>query len=192
MPLGSPVDGASPGVTGGVSRRVAGGVDGEVEADRVVLAVPASVVGRIVFEPALPAPLAEAYAAVAYGNAAKLFVPLREVPPTSAVLSVPERYWTWTATAGAGVQPVLHAFAGSAPALARSGSRTAPARGSTRSHACARTSRSTSAGAVLSTWDDDPWVGAAYSCAAPGRGLPGRPSARSTSAASTPPARSRR
>src|SRR3989304_934758 len=41
---------------------------------------------------------ARALAAVVYGHAAKLFVPLRETPPPSAVLSVPERYWTWTAT----------------------------------------------------------------------------------------------
>ena len=93
--------------------RVASGGAEVVAQIRVVLAVPASVVGRIVFEPALPPPLAEAFAAVSYGHAAKLFVPLRGVPPTSAVLSVPERYWTWTATAGAGVQPVVHAFAGS-------------------------------------------------------------------------------
>jgi monoamine oxidase len=33
------------------------------------------------------------------------------------VLSVPERYWTWTARAGEAVQPVVHAFAGSEPAL---------------------------------------------------------------------------
>ena len=38
---------------------------------------PPRVLGRIAFEPALPAPLAEALAAVLYGEAAKLFVPLR-------------------------------------------------------------------------------------------------------------------
>ena len=37
----------------------------------------------------------------------------------SAVLSVPERYWTWTARAGEEVQPVAHAFAGSPAALER-------------------------------------------------------------------------
>ena len=140
----------------------------EVEADRVVLAVPASVVGRIVFEPALPPPLADACSAVSYGNAAKLFVPLRSAPPPSAVLSVPERYWTWTAAAGAGVQPVLHAFAGSAPALAAlrldEGSRAW-----VESVARLRPDLElVTEGAVLSTWDDDPWVGAAYSCDAPG------------------------
>lgn len=149
---------------GGVRARAAGA---EVEADRVVLAVPASVVGRLAFEPALPTPLAEAYAAVSYGNAAKLFVPLRDVPPPSAVLSVPERYWAWTADAGAGVQPVVHAFAGSSPALAALHVEEGPGRWVESLLRLRPDLAIDPADAVLSTWDDDPWVGAAYSCAAP-------------------------
>jgi monoamine oxidase len=89
----------------------------EVVADAVVLAAPAPAVSEIRFDPELPARLRDALAAMRYGHAAKLFVPLRERPPASAVLSVPERYWTWTARAGDDVQPVVHAFAGSQPAL---------------------------------------------------------------------------
>ena len=61
-------------------------------ADAAVVAVPASVIGAIAFEPALPAHVTAALARVRYGHAAKLFVPLRggPRPPTSAVLSVPE------------------------------------------------------------------------------------------------------
>lgn len=140
----------------------------EIAADRVVLSVPASVIGRIDVGPALPASLAEAYAAVSYGNAAKLFVPLRSTPPPSAVLSVPERYWTWTADAGDGVQPVVHAFAGSAAALEA----LRVDEGSTvwvESVSRLRPDLALDpAGAVLSTWDDDPWVGAAYACDVPG------------------------
>lgn len=139
----------------------------EVDADRVVLALPASVIGRIAFEPALPAPLAQAYAAVAYGNAAKLFVPLREVPPASAVLAVPERYWTWTADAGEGVQPVVHAFAGSAPALAALRVAEGPERWVESVLRLRPDLAVDPAEPLLSTWDDDPWVGAAYSCSAP-------------------------
>ncbi|HEX5618170.1 MAG TPA: NAD(P)/FAD-dependent oxidoreductase [Solirubrobacteraceae bacterium] len=95
-------------------------VDGAA-ADAVVLAVPAPAVGAIAFAPELPARLRDALGAVRYGHAAKLFVPLRERPPTSAVLSVPGRFWTWTARAGEDVQPVVHAFAGSQPALDRLG-----------------------------------------------------------------------
>jgi monoamine oxidase len=92
---------------------------GEVEADVAVIAVPASRLGRIEFEPALPAELTDTLASVLYGEAAKLFVPLREPAPSSAVMAVDERYWTWTATgAGDEPQPVVSAFAGSPGALA--------------------------------------------------------------------------
>ena len=53
----------------------------ELRADRVVLAVPASVVERIAFDPPLPDRLATAFASVAYGHAAKLFV---AAPPRCA------------------------------------------------------------------------------------------------------------
>ena len=92
--------------------------DGELDADVCVIAVPASVLDRIVFEPTLPRELAEPLAQIAYGHAAKLFVPLRAPAAPSAVMSVPERYWTWTATGdGEQAQPVVSAFAGSTPAL---------------------------------------------------------------------------
>ena len=51
--------------------------DGELEADACVIAVPASVIDELDFDPALPARQASALAAIAYGHAAKLFVPLR-------------------------------------------------------------------------------------------------------------------
>jgi monoamine oxidase len=144
------------------ARVEAGGT--ELEVDSVVLAVPASVVDRIAFEPPLPGRVASAYASVDYGHAAKLFVPLLGEAPPSAVLSVPERYWTWTATgAGADVQPVVHAFAGSVPALAALRVEEGP---DAWLESLARLRPDLAldpAGAVLSTWDDDPWVGAAYS-----------------------------
>jgi monoamine oxidase len=148
-------------------RAIVSAAGGEVESERVVLALPAPALGRIAFEPELPAPLRAAYAAVEYGHAAKLFVPLRETAPTSAVLSVPERYWCWTATAGDGVQPVVSAFAGSAPALER----LAVTAGSSTWLASLAHLRPDLAldpeGAILSTWDDDRWAGAAYSCGGP-------------------------
>jgi monoamine oxidase len=147
--------------SGGVRVRAAGA---EVDADDLVLAVPASVIDRIMFEPALPERVSEAYASVEYGHAVKLFAPLNGVPSPSAVLSVPERYWTWTATGAAGlVQPVVHAFAGSAPALAALRVEDGP---EIWLDSLARLRPELAfdpAGAVLSTWDDDPWVEAAYS-----------------------------
>jgi monoamine oxidase len=92
---------------------------GDVEADIAVIAVPASRLPQLSFEPALPAEIARPLGAVVYGQAAKLFVPLTEPAPPSAVMAVPERYWTWTATgAGDQPQPVVSCFAGSPGALA--------------------------------------------------------------------------
>jgi monoamine oxidase len=138
----------------------------ELDADAVVVAVPAAVLGRIAFDPPLP-PAARG-AGVVYGHAAKLFVPVRTAPAASAVLSVPERYWTWTANGADGrVQPVVCAFAGSAPALARLRVEQGPGTW-LRSVAALRPELGLdSDGAVLSTWDDDPWACAGYSCVVP-------------------------
>jgi monoamine oxidase len=151
---------------GGAARLTAAGV--EVEVDACVVAVPASVMDRIAFEPALPERLAQAIAAVTYGHAAKLFVPLRRPASPSAVMSVPERYWTWTATgAGSETQPVVSAFAGSAAALDRLEVGSGPDRW-LRSLARLRDDLELEPeGAVLSTWDDDEWVRAAYSVSPP-------------------------
>jgi monoamine oxidase len=161
--LGVPVEAVSwsgPGV------RVA--VEGaELDAEACLLAVPASVIGRIRFDPPLPDWKAGALGRVAYGHAAKLFVPLRRLPPPSAVLSVPDHYWTWTAKGADGaVQPVVSAFAGSAPALAALEVTAGPAAWRRRL-AVLRPDLDLDRGAVLSTWDDDPWIEAAYSTRTP-------------------------
>ena len=116
----------------------------------------------------LPAPLRDALARVHTGHAAKLFVPLRERPEPSAVLSVPERYWTWTARAGAEVQPVVHAFAGSQRALERLGVADGPERWLASLARLRPDLELEPAGAVLSTWSDDPWARGAYTISPPG------------------------
>jgi monoamine oxidase len=148
----------------GVRVAVAGA---ELEADACVLAVPALVTGRIRFDPPLPAWKTEALERVVYGHAAKLFVPLRRVPPPSAVLSVPDHYWTWTARGADGtVQPVVSAFAGSSPALAGLAVTAGPATWLERLRAL-RPDLELDRDALLSTWDDDPWAQAAYSTLTP-------------------------
>ncbi len=137
---------------------------GDVEGDACVVAVPASVLGEIAFDPPLPERTAAAMAGVAYGHAAKLFVPLSAVPEPSAVLSVPERYWTWTATGAEDrVQPVVNCFAGSSGALealrvTEAADAWLASVGRLRPDLALQPE-----GVVLSTWDDDPWVRAAYS-----------------------------
>jgi monoamine oxidase len=159
--LGVPVEAVA--WSDGSVRVTAGG--GVLDADACVLALPASVTGRVRFQPPLPAWKADALGRVVYGHAAKLFVPLRRLPPPSAVLSVPDHFWTWTARgdrAGA-VQPLVSAFAGSAPALARLQVTDGPASWLGRVRALRPDLDLDEAGVVLSTWDDDPWIQAAYS-----------------------------
>ncbi len=97
----------------GVTVRAAGV---EVSADVCVVAVPANAVGRIAFDPPLPEWKLAAIDAVRHGQAAKLFLPLAELAPPSAVLSVPGRFWTYTQLAPGGSElPVACSFAGSAP-----------------------------------------------------------------------------
>jgi monoamine oxidase len=141
---------------------------GDIEADVAVVAVPASVLDAIAFAPALPAELAEALGSVQYGHAAKLFVPLRAPPQPSAVMNVPERYWTWTATGDEDEpQPLVSAFAGSQPALDALEVDQGPGRWLDSLERLRGDLELDLSGAVLSTWADDPWVRAAYSTSPP-------------------------
>ncbi|GLV76300.1 FAD-dependent oxidoreductase [Streptomyces hygroscopicus] len=70
---------------------------GEHLFDHVVVALPLTVLtGGHVYVPTSDA-RDEALARLRQGHAAKLHVPLRSTPSTSAVLSLPGRFWTWTA-----------------------------------------------------------------------------------------------
>jgi len=163
--LGSPVERVA-WTESGVRLRSSGA---ELEADACVVAVPASVIGRIAFDPPLPDRLAGALAAVRYGQAAKLFVPLADAAaPPSAVMSVPERYWCWTATGGGpAIQPVVSSFAGSPAALAALEVERGPERWLASLARLRPDLPLDPGGALLSTWSDDPWVGAAYSTSPP-------------------------
>jgi len=141
--------------------------EGEIEATACVVAVPASMVEKIEFRPALPEPHGSVLAEVAYGQAAKLFVPLRRPgAEPSAVMSVPERYWCWTATGDESLpQPVLNSFAGSMPALERLRVAEGPDAWLALLRALRPDLELDPGGALLSTWSDDPWVRGAYSLA---------------------------
>jgi monoamine oxidase len=144
----------------------------EVEGDAAVIAIPASALGTVAFEPPLPGDVRAALDDTVYGQAAKLFVPLRAPAAPSAVLSVPGRYWTWTATGpDPGVQPVVSAFAGSARALEALGVDRAPDSWLASLRRLRPDLELDADAAVLSRWDCDPWARAAYSTATPGRSL---------------------
>jgi len=133
-------------------------------AARCVIAVPASVTNRIQFSPALPAEKTAAFEGVSYGHAAKLFVPLAEPAPVSATLNVPGRWWCWTET-GAGDLPVpmVSCFAGSAAALERLELTSGSATWLAELERLRPDLPLQADEAVLSKWDDDPWIQAAYS-----------------------------
>ena len=80
-------------------------------------------------------------------------------------MSVPDRYWCWTADAARGaVAPVAELLRRvAARAGRRSASATAPAPGSTALAALRPDLElALAARAVLTTWDDDQWTGGAY------------------------------
>jgi monoamine oxidase len=135
--------------------RSAGGVriDGALDVDACVIAVPAKATLAIELDPPLPDWKREALSLVEYGDAAKLFVPLRTTPEPSSVLSVPERFWTWTARDGGAVAPIVSAFAGSGPAVAALQVEDGPATYRARL-AALRPDLDLDDGAVLSTWPE--------------------------------------
>lgn len=145
--------------------RVRAATDTDVlEADAVVVAVPASVIGSIAFEPALPDERRRALSRVQYGQAAKLFVPLAAAPEIRAVMSIPERYWAWTET-GPRDEPqrLVSAFAGSPAGLEGLAVADGPERWLDSLRELRPELDLEEDGIVLSTWADDEWVGAAYS-----------------------------
>lgn len=138
--------------------------EGVEAVDAVVVTVPPAVLDRISFEPGLPAWKTRALTQVGAGQAAKLHVRLARPAPTSAVLSVPDRFWCWTATDGTGqVAEVLNCFAGSAPALSALDVQSGASEWAGRVAALRPDLELEHGSAMVSTWQDDPWARCAYS-----------------------------
>ena len=138
--------------------------DAEARADAVVVAVPASVIEEIKFEPPLGEQKVDAHRSVRYGQAAKLFVPLRAPAPPSQVLSVPGRWWCYTQL-GADGEPLtfVAAFAGSQRAIEALDLGNGPGQWADDLARLRPDLELDSDGAMISTWDQDPWVRGAYS-----------------------------
>jgi monoamine oxidase len=135
---------------------------GDLDAERIVVAVPLPVLRQLPLD--LPDWKRAALDEVRYGHAAKLHVPLRAPAPTSAVMSVPDRYWCWTATTADGsVAPALNAFAGSPAALDRLAVTDGPAAWLDRVHALRPDLALDPEHAVLTAWTADPYARGAYS-----------------------------
>jgi monoamine oxidase len=139
--------------------RVVGGGE-EWVADAAVIAVPASVLFEIAFDP----PLAPEKAAVRYGHAAKLFVALRTPAPPSEVLSVPDRFWCYTQLGADGQpRPFVAAFAGTPGALQALEVAAGPKRWLASLTRLRPDLDLDLDSVMLSTWAQDPWVLGAYS-----------------------------
>jgi monoamine oxidase len=138
--------------------------DGEATADAVIVAVPMAVLRGVAFSPSLPEYLTAAWSRAGLAHNAKLHLPLTAPAATSAVQSVPDRFWTWTATDDSGhVQPVLHAFGGTEEGLAALDVAQGPDTWARRT-AALRPELSLDLGqAMLTTWNDDQWAGESYS-----------------------------
>lgn len=138
--------------------------------DAVIVALPLAIV-RDPCTVALPSSGMRdaAFAGVIQGHAAKMHVTLASTPPASAVMSVRERYWTWTALDESGeVAPVLNAFMGSDDAIQRAALATQPGAWAARA-AALRSDLNFSEGTAISTtlWSEDPLARGAYSAHTP-------------------------
>ena len=137
--------------------------DDDLLADHVIVTLPLPVMRTLPFTPALPGWKLDALARVGFGHAAKLHVPLAAPAPTSAVMSVPDRYWCWTASERDGmVVPVLNCFAGSPRALDALGVDDGPRVWLDRVAGLRPDLDIARDAAVLTTWSDDEWTRGAY------------------------------
>ncbi len=137
---------------------------GAVAAGAVIVAVPMAVLRQLPFQPALPEDLMAVWRRAGLAHNAKLHVPLAAPAEASAVHSVPDLFWTWTATDGSGlVQPVLHAFAGTEEGLAALEIAQGPATWARRAAALRPELTLDPDRALLTIWNDDPWARESYS-----------------------------
>jgi monoamine oxidase len=138
--------------------------DGDVRGDVAILAVPLAVLRLLPMAPPVPPGHLAAWQRAGLAHNAKLHVPLTRPAAAAAVQSVPDRFWTWTATDGSGeVQPVLHAFGGTEAGLAALAVAAGPATWAARAAALRPELSLDLSRAMLTTWNDDPWAGESYS-----------------------------
>lgn len=145
---------------------------GSAAFDAVIVALPLSIV-RDPATVALSVPewKTNALNRVLQGDAAKLHLPLRSVPSTSAVMSTNGRFWTWTAVDNTGtVTPVLNSFMGSPGALDRAQGNGDFNDWITHARHIRPELDFSESEAVATIWRNDPLARGAYAAFAPGGG----------------------
>jgi len=137
---------------------------GETEADAAVVAIPTAPLAEIEFEPPLEGATADALRAVTYGQNSKLFLRLRAPAPPSAIMSVAGHFWTYTQFGPGGEPaPFVVGYTGTLPAIEALGGSDDPERWIAALLELRGDLDVNSEGALLSTWNDDPWVRGSYS-----------------------------
>lgn len=117
----------------------------------------------------LPDSKLDAMTRVVQGHAAKLHLALESAPEPSAVMSVADRYWTWTAQRGdASAAPVLNCFGGELSHLNGLGVGRGGQEWESRVRALCSVLPIAPANAILTTWTNDPLARGAYTAHAPG------------------------
>jgi monoamine oxidase len=138
--------------------------EGEAAGDAAIVAVPLAVLRRLPFSPPVPDACRRAWQRAGLAHNAKLHVPLTRPAATSAVQSVPGKFWTWTAADATGqVQPVLHCFGGTEQGLAALTTLDGAATWASRAAGLRPELGLDVTRALLTTWNDDPWAGESYS-----------------------------
>ncbi len=136
----------------------------EIDADAVVIAIPTAPLAEVEFDPPLEGATADALREVTYGQNSKLFLRLRSPAPPSAIMSVAGHFWSYTQLGADGEPaPFVVGYTGTMSAIDALGG----SEGVERWVAALLELRDDldldPEGALLSSWDDDPWVRGSYS-----------------------------
>jgi monoamine oxidase len=136
----------------------------ELEADAVVVAIPTAPLAEIEFDPPLEGATAEALRAVTYGQNSKLFLRLRSPSPPSAIMSVAGHFWTYTQLGADGrPAPFVTGYTGTMSAIDDLGGSDGFKRWVAAVAALRQDLDPEPESALLSSWNDDPWVRGSYS-----------------------------
>jgi monoamine oxidase len=136
----------------------------EIEVDAVVVAIPTAPLAEIEFDPPLEGATAEALRAVTYGQNSKLFVRLRSPAPPSAIMSVAGHFWTYTQLGADGrPAPFVTGYTGTMSAIDDLGGSDGFERWVAALVELREDLHLEPESAMLSSWNDDPWVRGSYS-----------------------------
>ena len=136
----------------------------ELEADAAVVAIPTAPLAKIEFDPPLEGATADALRAVTYGQTSKLFLRLSSPAPPSAIMSVAGHFWTYTQLGADGEPaPFVVGYTGTSSAIGALGGSDDVERWVAALLALRQDLDLEPEGALLSSWDDDPWVRGSYS-----------------------------